>query len=57
MPDTENPDKKQILVREHLFTVPKSSRGKTQLIGSKCNNCGEVVFSRKRCALIAVVMT
>jgi uncharacterized OB-fold protein len=47
MPDTENPDKKQILVREHLFTVPKSSGEKPRLIGSKCNNCGEVVFPRK----------
>lgn len=47
MPDAEITDKKQILVREHLFTMPKSSGEPPQLIGSKCNNCGEVVFPRK----------
>jgi uncharacterized OB-fold protein len=47
MPDAEKTDKKQILVREHLFTVPTSPRENPQLIGSICNNCGEVVFPRK----------
>jgi len=46
MPDAGNPEKKQIPVRENLFTIPKSPEEKPRLIGSKCNHCGEVVFPR-----------
>jgi len=38
--------KKQILVREGLFKIPVSPGEKPRLIGSKCRNCGEVVFPR-----------
>lgn len=38
------PDKKPVLVREHLFTVPASPVEKPHLIGSRCQDCGEVVF-------------
>ena len=47
MPDTENLEKKRILVHERLFTVPVLPGEKPQLIGSKCNSCGEVLFPRK----------
>jgi uncharacterized OB-fold protein len=47
MPGVEHPDKKQVLVREHLFTLPKAAGEKPRLIGSKCRACGEVVFPLK----------
>lgn len=47
MPGTENPEKKQILVRDRLFTRPESSDEFPKLIGIKCNNCGEVIFPLK----------
>jgi len=34
----------QIPCREGLWTTPSSPDDKLQLIGSKCPNCGEVVF-------------
>lgn len=35
---------KQVPCKEGLWTVPKSSDEKPHLIGSKCPNCGEIVF-------------
>jgi uncharacterized OB-fold protein len=40
--------KKQIPVREGLWTTPSSPDEKPQLIGSKCLNCGEVIFPTNR---------
>ncbi len=46
----ESPVKKQVLVREHLFSLPDEKSPKPRLIGSKCNSCGEVVFpANTRC--------
>jgi len=42
-----NPDDKQLLVGDGLFEVPSSPSEEPHLIGSKCNNCGEVVFPRQ----------
>lgn len=39
-------NKKQIPVQEGLFTLPTSPSEKPHLIGSKCKNCGEVVFPK-----------
>jgi uncharacterized protein len=39
---------KRILIDEGLFTIPKSPAEEPHLIGSKCRNCGEVVFPRQR---------
>ena len=39
--------KRQKPVGLGLFTIPKSYIEKPQLIGSKCSNCGEVVFPQK----------
>ncbi len=36
--------KKQIPCRDGLWTVPSQPGEKPQLLGSKCPNCGEVVF-------------
>jgi uncharacterized OB-fold protein len=47
MPEAKNQGKKQILVREHLFTLPDSTGKTPKLIGIKCNNCSEVVFPHK----------
>lgn len=47
MPGVINPDKKQIPVRENLFTLPESEGKPSRLIGVKCNQCGEVVFPGK----------
>jgi uncharacterized protein len=47
MPGAENPENKQVLVREHLFTLPKEDGESPKLIGVKCNNCGEVIFPHK----------
>ncbi len=44
MPVTENFENKKVLVRDYLFTVPKSKSEKPQLIGISCNSCGETVF-------------
>lgn len=44
MPEVEKPEKKQVLVREHLFTVSEATGKPPQLIGIKCNRCGEVIF-------------
>ena len=38
---------KQIPLREGLWTIPSSPGEQLQLIGSKCLNCGEIVFPRK----------
>ena len=43
-------DKKQVPVSEGLWTTPLSPGEKPQLIGSKCPDCGEVVFpANRRC--------
>jgi uncharacterized OB-fold protein len=34
-------------VGEELFTIPSSPSEKPRLIGSKCNNCGAVVFPKQ----------
>ena len=47
MPGVKDPEKKQILVRDHLFTLPESEDEPSQLIGVKCNHCGEVIFPNK----------
>jgi len=39
--------KRQKLVGEGLFKMPVSSAEKPHLIGSRCLDCGEVVFPRK----------
>ena len=39
--------KRQKLVGEGLFKMPASSAEKPLLIGSRCIDCGEVVFPRK----------
>jgi len=38
---------KQPLVEAGLFTIPSSPAESPHLIGSKCKNCGEVVFPRQ----------
>jgi uncharacterized OB-fold protein len=44
-------EKKQLPVREGLFTMPKSPAEKPSLLGSKCSACGEAFFPRRtRCA-------
>jgi len=40
-------NKKQIPVKEGLWTTPSSPDEKPQLIGSRCNLCGEVFFPKK----------
>ena len=43
--------KKQVPVREGLFTIPNSPSEEPCLLGSKCSSCGEAFFpSRTRCA-------
>jgi uncharacterized OB-fold protein len=43
--------KKQVPIREGLFTMPKSPAEKPSLLGSKCSACGEAFFPRRtRCA-------
>jgi len=37
-------DKKQIPVLEGLWTTPAPAEEKPQLVGSKCFNCGEIIF-------------
>ena len=37
----------QILMEEGLFEVPSSPSDEPHLIGSKCKNCGEVVFPKQ----------
>lgn len=39
--------KKQIPVKQGLWTVPTSPAEQPQLIGSKCSNCGEIFFPRR----------
>ncbi len=44
-------NKKQVPVDESLFKMPTSAKDPGHLIGSKCSNCGEVFFpKRKVCA-------
>jgi uncharacterized protein len=45
MPNHRKP--KTILVDEGLFTIPTIPDDEPHLIGSKCRNCGEVVFPRQ----------
>jgi len=51
MPNTKNDSGalggKQILVEENIFTIPSTPAEDPHLIGSKCNNCGEVVFPKQ----------
>ncbi len=43
--------KKQVPVKEGLFTIPQSPSEKPSLLGSKCSACGESFFPRRiRCA-------
>jgi uncharacterized OB-fold protein len=42
-----NPNDRQLLVAEGLFEIPSSPSDEPHLIGSKCNNCGEVVFPKQ----------
>jgi len=42
-----NDGKKKIPVREGLWTTPAARDEKPQLIGSRCNKCGEVFFPKK----------
>jgi uncharacterized OB-fold protein len=39
---SKSDEKKQVSVREGLFTEPLPSLEKVRLVGSKCHNCGEV---------------
>lgn len=39
--------KKQIPIREGLWTTPSAPGEKPQLIGSKCLDCGEIFFPKK----------
>jgi uncharacterized OB-fold protein len=43
----ENGKKKMIPIREGLFTIPSSPLGKSNLIGSRCRNCQEVIFPQR----------
>jgi uncharacterized OB-fold protein len=38
---------KKIPIKEGLWTIPSSHEEKPQLIGSRCNLCGEVFFPKK----------
>lgn len=40
-------EKKQVAVREGLFTSPLTPIEKVRLLGSKCAQCGEVLFGRR----------
>ncbi len=51
MPGDKNQAKKQVPVREGLFTMPNSPSEEPRLLGSKCSACGEAFFPRRtRCA-------
>ena len=39
--------KKQIPIKEGLWSIPSSPGEKPQLIGSKCIDCGEILFPKK----------
>ena len=43
----ENNEKKQIPLKEGFWTVPSSPEEKPQLVGSKCESCGEIYFPKK----------
>ena len=46
----ETPQKEQVPIGEGLFVIPSSPSEKPYLIGSKCHNCGEILFpSRRSC--------
>jgi len=45
--DPDKLESKQILINDGLFTIPSSPAEEPHLIGSKCKNCGEVVFPRQ----------
>ena len=45
----ETPQKEQVPIGEGLFVIPSSPSEKPYLIGSKCRNCGEVLFPARRC--------
>ncbi len=40
-------EKKKVPVKEGLWTVPAVPGEKSQLMGSQCNNCGEVFFPKR----------
>ena len=42
-----NTPKKEIPVREGLWTAPSSAGEPTRLIGSRCPKCGEIFFPKK----------
>ena len=51
MSDDKNQGKKQVPIREGLFTIPNSPSEEPHLLGSKCSVCGEAFFPRRtRCA-------
>ena len=39
-------DKKRAPVKEGLWTAPSSADEESQLIGSKCPSCGEIIFPK-----------
>ncbi|MFC1942188.1 Zn-ribbon domain-containing OB-fold protein [Chloroflexota bacterium] len=41
------PKKKQLLIRDGLFTIPASAADEPHLIGGECGNCREVVFPKQ----------
>ena len=41
------PDKNSISIKEGLWTIPVIPDEKPQLIGSKCDKCGEIFFPKK----------
>ncbi len=40
-------NKKRIPVKKELWTTPSAPTEKSQLIGSRCHNCGEIFFPKK----------
>ena len=50
MLDMDSSRKKQISIKEGLFTTPLSPHEQVRLIGSKCKNCAEISLgSRQTC--------
>ena len=44
---SEMPDRKQIPIREGLFTTPLSPSDGVRLLGSRCENCSEVSLGKR----------
>ena len=41
-------DKKQVPIKEGLFSIPLSPPDKVALIGSKCKDCGEIALGKRQ---------